>query len=215
MRVVSLNVGALRTVDAGGRDVVTGIFKAPVTGPRWLGALNLDGDRQADLENHGGLHKAVYAYPSEHYAFWRTELPGMDLPWGMFGENLTIEGLAEDGVNVGDRFRVGGAVIVATQPRIPCFKLGLRFGRDDIVKRFLASRRSGIYFSVAEEGLVDVGDALVRVQAGEHGVTIADVNRAYALSPRDLPLMRRLVDLAILPAGLHRDFVDRLASASD
>jgi MOSC domain-containing protein YiiM len=212
VKVISLNVGALRTVRHGDRDVTTGIFKSPVAGPLLLRRLNLDGDHQGDLENHGGRNKAVYAYPSEHYDFWRREFPEMELPWGMFGENITTEGLLEEDACIGDHFRVGGAVVKITQPRIPCYKLGIRFGRPDIVKRFLASRRSGIYFAVVEEGIVDAGDAIERIHQNENHLSIADVNRAYVSVRDNLPLARRIVTLEILPRGLHDEFVDELAS---
>ena len=123
-----------------------------------LRTLNLDGDRQADLSVHGGVSKAVYAYPAEHYEFWKQELPDMQLPFGMFGENLTTEGLFEDTVNVGDRFRIGEAEIMATEPRLPCYKLGIKFGRPDILRMFLQSRRTGFYFAVLKEGAVKAGD---------------------------------------------------------
>jgi MOSC domain-containing protein YiiM len=210
MKIISLNVGLPRTVSARDREVTTGIFKSPVPGPVMLRRLNLDGDRQADLENHGGRNKAVYAYPSEHYEFWRGELPGMDLPWGIFGENLTIEGLMEDAACIGDHFRIGEAVVAVSQPRIPCYKLGFRFGRDDIVKRFLASGRSGIYFSVVEEGMVKAGDAIERIHRNEHGISVAEINRAYVHGRENIPLVRRIVGAEILPPGLHRDFVEQL-----
>jgi MOSC domain-containing protein YiiM len=157
MRVVSVNVGLPRSVRWRGRDVTTGIFKEPVEGRVRLQRLNLDGDRQADLAVHGGAGKAVYAYPLEHYAFWREEL-GQDLTCGAFGENLTVEGLPlEEEMALGDRFKIGSAELVVTQPRVPCYKLGLRFGRDDMPKRFLASRRSGYYLAVEREGSVGAG----------------------------------------------------------
>ncbi len=144
--LISVNVGLPRTVEWKGREVTTGIFKEPVAGRVKLRTLNLDGDGQADLSVHGGPDMAVYAYPAEHYRYWRKELPRMDLPWGMFGENFTTEGILEDSVNIGDRFRIGAAELMVTQIRVPCYKLGMKFGRDDMVKRFLASRRSGFYF---------------------------------------------------------------------
>jgi len=211
MKIISLNVGKPRTVLYGDREVTTGIFKSPVRGPLLLRRLNLDGDCQADLRVHGGRTKALYAYPSEHYEFWRREFPEMELPWGMFGENLTTEGLTEEGTCVGDTFRIGGATVKVTQPRMPCFKLALRFGRPDMVKRFLASGRSGIYFSVVEEGLVDAGDAIERIQKDENGVSIADVNRAYVDAKNNLPLVRRIVSLELLPQGLHEEFAEELA----
>lgn len=141
MKIISINVGTPRTIHWRGRDVTTGIFKDPVDGPVMLRRLNLDGDRQADLENHGGRSKAVYAYPAEHYDLWRMELAETELPWGAFGENFTVEGLREEDACMGDHFRFGQATLMVTQPRIPCYKLGLRLGRDDIVRRFLESNR--------------------------------------------------------------------------
>jgi MOSC domain-containing protein YiiM len=137
-----------------GEAVSTGIFKDPVAGDVPVGTLNLAGDRQADLVVHGGPQKAVYGYPSEHYEYWRNELPGVPLTWGYFGENLTTTGLAESTLHIGDQLKIGTATLMVTQPRLPCFKLALRFDRDDIIKRFLLSRRSGFYFSVIEEGTV-------------------------------------------------------------
>jgi len=211
MKIVSLNVGTPRKVPYMNGEIMTGIFKSPVPGPLLLRRLNLDGDHQADLENHGGRNKAVYAYPSEHYEFWRREFPDMELPWSMFGENLTTEGLSEEDACIGDHFRIGEAVVKVTQPRIPCYKLGIRFGRPDIVKRFLASRRSGIYFAVVEEGLVNTGDAIERVRKNEHRISVADINRAYVNTRDNLPLARRIVSLEILPRGLHDEFVEELA----
>jgi MOSC domain-containing protein YiiM len=211
MRVLSLNVGLPRRVLHHDREVMTGIFKSPVEGPRMLYRLNLDGDRQADLAVHGGTNKAVYAYPSEHYSFWRQQLPEIDFTWGQFGENLTTEGLREEDTFVGDVYRLGQAVVKVTQPRMPCYKLGIRFGRDDMVKRFLASGRSGIYFSVLEQGLVDVGDTLERISGPRNGISIADINRAYAQSRDNVELVRRIVSAQVLPRGLHQDFVDTLA----
>ena len=215
MRVLSLNVGQPRVVRDGNREVSTGIFKAPVAGPLMLRRHNLDGDQQADLIVHGGPAKAVYAYPSEHYEFWRRELAPAELPWSMFGENLTTEGLREDEACLGDRFRIGGALVAVSQPRMPCYKLGIRFGRPDIVKRFLASGRSGIYFSVAEEGLVDNGDPIRCVHRDPNRISIADVNRAYTNPAAEIPLVRRLVDLQILPPGVHGHFVEALTRISN
>src|SRR6266576_6040871 len=141
MKIISLNIALPRIVEWNGGPVATGIFKEPVQWPVMLRTLNLDGDRQADLSVHGGVSKAAYAYPSEHYGYWRAELPGMDLPWVMFGENFTTEGLLEEAIYIGDRFRIGETEVMVTEPRMPCYKLGIKFGRPDIIKRFLASRR--------------------------------------------------------------------------
>src|SRR5437667_3505609 len=137
MNVVSINVGLPKEVSWRGIRVLTGIFKDPVQGSVRIRKLNLDGDRQADLTVHGGAEKAVYAYPAVHYEYWRHELPEETLSWGKFGENLTTEGLIENELCIGDRLRVGSALLVVTQPRLPCHKLVLKFGRDDMVKRFL------------------------------------------------------------------------------
>lgn len=211
MKILSLNVGKPRTVPYGEGEARTSIFKSPVPGPLLLRRLNLDGDAQADLQVHGGRNKALYAYPSEHYEFWRKEFPEQDLPWAMFGENLTTEGLLEENACIGDQFRIGGAIVKVTQPRMPCYKLGIRFGRPDMVKRFVASRRSGIYFSVVEEGLVDVSDAIERIHEDENRLSIADINRAYVDARNNEPLLRRIVSLGILPQGLHTEFAEELA----
>ncbi len=211
MKVISLNVGLPRRILHHDREVTTSIFKVPVAGPLMLRRLNLDGDQQADRRVHGGPNKAVYAYPSEHYEYWRDQLPEADLGWGHFGENLTTEGLDEQDACIGDLYRMGAATVKVTQPRMPCYKLGIRFGRDDMVKRFVASGRSGIYFSVVEEGLVDTGDAIVKISGQPAGIPVSDINRAYAHSRENIELVRRIVSAQILPRGLHQDFVDELA----
>jgi MOSC domain-containing protein YiiM len=160
MKVLSVNVGLQRIVEYRGEPVATGIYKEPVTGRVAVNEFNLAGDAQADLTVHGGYAKAVYVYPSEHYEFWRTELPDADLPFGAFGENLTILGLTETSVNLGDRFRIGTAEFVVTQPRQPCFKLGIRFGRSDIIKRFAKSGRSGFYLAIEKTGYLGAGDPI-------------------------------------------------------
>lgn len=175
MRVISVNVGRPQVVDWHGTPVLTSIWKSPVDRAVAVAGINLFGDEQSDLTVHGGPRKSVYAYPSEHYAYWRRELPEADLPWGVFGENLSIEGLLEADVNVGDRFRIGSAELVITQPRMPCYKLGMRFGDDRMVKRFARARRSGFYFTIAKAGQIGPGDAIERLSRNEHGESIADL----------------------------------------
>jgi MOSC domain-containing protein YiiM len=211
MKIISVNVSLPRTVLWKKHEVTTAIFKEPVKGPVTVRKLNLDGDRQADLTVHGGPEKAIYAYPSEHYSFWRSELAGMDLPWGMFGENLTIEGLREEETRIGDRFRVGGALLMASQPRIPCYKLAVKFGRDDILQRFLQSERSGVYFSVVKEGIVQVGDPFEKNHQDENGVTVTDVHRLYTARRADPALLRRAVEVPALPEGWRDYFRRKLA----
>lgn len=215
MKVLSLNVGLPRTVWWKDREVTTGIFKEPVQGAVALRRHNLDGDRQADLEVHGGISKAVYAYPSEHYRLWANELPGMELPWGMFGENLTTEGLLEETVHIGDQFRIGTSVLMVSQPRLPCYKLGLKFGRDDILKRFLESNRSGVYFSVVEEGMINTGDAIEPLHIEPQGVSVADTNRAYVNPRENVLVMRRALEVKALASGFRSYFQEQLASLGE
>ncbi len=210
MKVVSINVGLPREVDWGGKTVGTSIFKAPVAGRVRVERLNLVGDRQADLTVHGGADKAVYAYPAEHYAFWREELPGADLPWGAFGENFTTQGLIEDSVRVGDRLEVGSAEFVVTQPRMPCFKLGIRFGRPDMVKRFLRSGRTGFYLAVLREGEVTAGDAVTLTARHAAGVTVAAIVSLYTTDAANQDLLRRASELPALPEGWRDYFRKRL-----
>ena len=210
MRVRSVNVALPRLIAWKGQTFNTGIFKEPVSGQVMMRTLDLDGDRQADLSVHGGPDKAVYAYPVEHYSFWRTELPEMDLQWGAFGENLTIEGLDESDTHIGDRFRIGEATVMVTQPRVPCFKLAAKFQRDDILKRFLSSGRSGFYFSVVEEGLVAAGDTIERIHEDENGISVSDINKLFR-NGSDLALMRRVTQLEPLPVDWRGHFIEKLA----
>jgi MOSC domain-containing protein YiiM len=210
MKIVSINVGRPREVEWHGRTVSTSILKTPVAGPVAVRKLNLDGDAQADLSVHGGADKAVYAYPSEHYAYWRAELPGVELPWGVFGENLTTEGLSENTVRIGDRLRIGSAEFVVTQPRVPCFKLALRFGRVDVVKLFQRSGRSGFYLAVLQEGTIAAGDGIDVVAAEGPGVTVAEIVRLYASNEAEQDLLRRASGLAALPESWREYFRTRL-----
>lgn len=191
MRVLSVNVGMPKQVPAHPAPVLTSIFKSPLEGRVAVRRHNIDGDRQSDLTVHGGPNKAVYCYPSEHYTYWKEQLPDMNLPWGAFGENLTTEGLTEDAVSIGDRFRVGSSVLRVTQPRMPCFKLGIRFGRADMVKRFWQSGRSGIYFAVVEEGDVAAGDPIERIAGGPEEISVADVVRLYRGDEKSTDLLDR------------------------
>jgi MOSC domain-containing protein YiiM len=210
MKLLSISVGLPREVEWRGKTVRTSIFKAPTSSRVRVGQLNLEGDQQSDLSVHGGLDKAVNAYPSEHYAFWRTELPGIDLPWGAFGENFTTEGLLEDAVHVGDRLRAGSAEFVVTQPRLPCFKLGIRFGRPDMVKRFQHSGRTGFYLAVLHKGEVAAGDSLEFVAHDENGVTVADIVNLYATDAANQDALRRVSELPALPEGWRDYFRKRL-----
>jgi MOSC domain-containing protein YiiM len=199
MKLVSVNVGRPRLVAWRGRTVSTGIFKEPVAGRVMLRRLNLDGDRQADLTVHGGREKAVYVYPSEHYPRWRAELSDPLLSYGGFGENFTTEGLDEATVNIGDEFHVGGARVTVTQPRQPCFKLGLRFGRADMVRRFHESRLSGFYLAVSEEGEVGAGDAFKLVRRDENNVSVANLYGLFSGDEASPEVLRRALRIEALP----------------
>jgi MOSC domain-containing protein YiiM len=205
MKLVSVNVGLPREVAWEGKTVTTGIFKSPVAGRVALRTLNLAGDGQADLSVHGGPDKAVYAYPAEHYDWWRGELPDVDLPWGSFGENLTTTGVLED-VPIGARFLIGSAVLMVTQPRLPCYKLGIKFGRADVIQRFAQSRRIGFYLAVVQEGEVGAGDAIEPLGADGSDVTVADLARVYFQDRTDLETMRRALRVAALPEPWRNRF---------
>ena len=210
MKIISVNVGLPRLVLRNDEPVSTGIFKEPVAGRVMMRTLNLDGDRQSDLSVHGGPQKAVYVYPSEHYDFWKQELPDMDLPWGVFGENLTTTGLLETEINIGDKFRVGTSEVMVTQPRMPCYKLGIRFGRADMIKRFLLSERSGFYLSVLKEGEVGAGDEFQLLEKNASGVRVVDVTRLYSSDKENVDLMRRAIATEALPESWREYLQKRL-----
>jgi MOSC domain-containing protein YiiM len=208
LKVVSLNVGLPREVEWDGQTIVTSIFKEPVDRRLRVTTLNFEGDEQSDLTVHGGVDKAVYAYPSEHYDEWRRELPEVEFPPAVFGENLTIEGLLED-VRIGDRFRIGTAEFVVTQPRLPCYKLGIRFGRMDMLKRMLRNGRSGFYFAVTQEGEVGPGDAIEPLERSEKDLTVADIVRLYTVDATNRDILRRATESKILPESWRDSFRKR------
>jgi MOSC domain-containing protein YiiM len=213
MKLVSLNCGLPREVEWHGRTVTTGIFKEPVGGRVALRRLNLDGDRQADLTVHGGEAKAVYCYPLAHYEYWKAELPGRALSMGMFGENFTTDGLSETSVFLGDKFSIGSAEVVVTQPRLPCYKLGIRFQSDEMVKRFLASGRTGFYVAVTREGDVAAGDTIVSIERDPNSVPVSEVTRLYVtkrFTDEDLDSIKRMLRIAALPGSWMDYFEERL-----
>jgi len=193
-----------------GDAVSTGIFKNPVAGRVMLRTLNLEGDRQADLSVHGGPSKAVYVYPSEHYDYWKRELPEMKLPWGMFGENFTTAGLIESEINIGDKFRVGSAAVMVTEPRMPCYKLAIRFGRADIIKRFLASGRTGFYLAVRQEGEVGAGDSIELIEKSKDSLRVSDITALYTHEKHNVGLLRRAMEVEALPESWKDYFQHRL-----
>ena len=216
MKLVSLNVGLPRDVAWRGRIISTAIFKQPVAGRVALRKLNLDGDRQADLSVHGGEYKAVYCYQIAHYDYWKKALPGRELPLGIFGENFTLDGELEGSVHLGDRFSVGSAEVVVTQPRLPCYKLGIRFDSDDMVKRFFNSGRTGFYLAVAREGEVSAGDEMTVIGRDPNRVPVSEITRLFAAkeySDADVAWVRRALGVGALPESWKEYFRERLEHA--
>jgi MOSC domain-containing protein YiiM len=210
MRVVSVNVGTPREILYRGQTVRTGIFKEPVQGNVHLRKLNFDGDRQADLSVHGGLSKAVYVYPGEHYEYWRGKLDGLNLPWGAFGENLTSEGLLEETIQIGDRFRIGTAQVIVTEPRLPCYKLAVKFNREDIIKLFLRSRHTGFYFAVEQEGEVGAADSIEFLGRDENAITVAELVQVYLHGKKDREAMERVLQTKALPQSWRAYFQEQI-----
>jgi MOSC domain-containing protein YiiM len=214
MKVVSVNVGLPQWVEANGEPVLTGIFKEPVAGKVRVNELNLAGDAQADLTVHGGPYKSVYAYTVEHYDLWRAELPEMDLPLGMFGENLPVTNMPETEVFIGDRLRIGTAEFAVTQPRLPCYKLAIRFGPlggRDILRRFMKSRRSGFYLTVLKTGELGADDEVEIIGRDENKVSIDDLVRISSAAKKDTEVMRRALNIEYLPENWKAEFRERLS----
>ena len=214
MKVISVNVGLPRQVSYGKRQVVTSIFKEPVEGRVKVTTLNLAGDAQADLSVHGGFDKAVYSYPEEHYKYWKEVYPTIVMPFGMFGENLTTQGLYEDKVNIGDQYQIGSSRLVVTQPRMPCYKLGIKFGRMDILEKFVNSRRPGIYYKVLEEGELGAGDDIKLLYRDKNNVTINDIVSLYINDSNNKEIiskMKRATRLKFLPESWRIYFSQKVA----
>jgi MOSC domain-containing protein YiiM len=213
MKLVSVNTGLPQEANWHGNRILTAIYKRPAASRVALRRLNLDGDGQADLSVHGGEDKAVYCYPLEHYAYWKLELPGRDLPMGIFGENFTTQGLLENSVYLGDHFSVGSAELLVAQPRLPCYKLGLRFQADDMVKRFLASGRTGFYFAVNREGEVGAGDEIKLIGRDPSAVPVSDITRLYITkryAAEEVTAVRKVLGVENLPESWKAYFRDRL-----
>jgi MOSC domain-containing protein YiiM len=215
LRVESVNVGRPKEVLWKGRQVRTSIFKEPVAGRVAVRTLNLEGDEQADLKVHGGPDMAIYVYPADYYAFWRGQFPELALPWGMFGENLTIWGLRDDTIHIGDRFQVGSARLVVKSPRLPCTKLALKFGRDDMIKRFQQSGFSGFYCAVLQVGEVAAGDVVKLLHRDEHAVSVREIFRLENEDRHNRDLLRRALAVEALPQDWRESFLKRLAQLSE
>lgn len=217
VKLLSVNVARPREVtyqDRRGRDktTMTAIFKQPVSGPVLLRTLNLDGDQQADLEGHGGIYRAVYAYDSENYEFWAKELGRTDFASaGQFGENFTTKGLADDVVAIGDKFQIGGAVVQVTQPRVPCFKLGILMGIEGFQKRFAESCRVGFYLRVLQEGEIVAGDMFEPVGEGSDRMTVRQMTHLLYFEPDNKKDAERALRIETLSPGWRQSFEERIA----
>ena len=210
MRVLSVNVGKPQEYEWLGSRAKTSIFKHPVSGPVAVGTLNLEGDQQADLSVHGGLNKAVYAYPHEHYAYWQSRLPDYQLALGNFGENLTLEGLTENAIHIGDELEIGTARFIVTQPRSPCYKLGIRFGREDMTRLFYQSRRFGFYLRVLREGALEAGAAVAVASPDPNGVSVAEAIRLFTGDSRDEAALAAALRVAALPPSWREALQQRV-----
>ncbi len=208
MKVLSVNAGRPRQVSWGGYQTMTGIYKDPVQGPVKVSTLNLEGDQQADLTVHGGIHKAVYAYPSEHYPWWQNQYPSRRLDWGAFGENLTTEGLLESSAGIGDQAQIGSVVLTVAQPRLPCYKLAGKFSDKNIPFTFTESGRSGIYFAVEKEGQLQAGDAITWIHRQRDPFTIADALRLYNGEELSSEMLDRALKLKALPDSWRKMALD-------
>ncbi|HEX3826571.1 MAG TPA: MOSC and FAD-binding oxidoreductase domain-containing protein [Sporichthyaceae bacterium] len=213
--LLSLNVGLSREVDWRGRTVRTGIWKHPVDGPRLVRRLNIDGDGQGDLAGHGGEHRAVLVYQAQAYRYWRAQLGWGELEFGSFGENLTVDGLADDEVCVGDRYRIGEAEFEVTQPRVTCFRLGIRLDEPQMAALLVAHHRPGFYMRVLTEGRVQAGDEIVKIADGPQRLTVADVDALLYLPDHPAAKLRRALRIPALSAGWRSSFRDLLEAAEN
>ncbi|HJU04162.1 MAG TPA: MOSC domain-containing protein, partial [Nitrospiraceae bacterium] len=193
-----------------GKPVSTGIYKEPVAGRIMVCRFNLDGDQQADLTVHGGPDKAVYVYPVEHYATWGQELERSNFSFGQFGENFTVQGMLEETVHVGDIFRIGDTQLEVTQPRVPCYKLGIKMGSMRFLKRFLASGRTGYYLRVLEEGEVGAGDSIARIKTDPERMTIQQAVRLAFFEQGDIAMLEKALRIRALSQDWHSMFQEQL-----
>ena len=211
MKLLSVNVSLPKEVQNNGKTMTTGIFKEPVKKRVMLRTMNLDGDGQADLVGHGGIYKAVYVYSIENYEYWKSELSRNDFTYGQFGENFTVEGMLEDEIHIGDVFRVGGALVEVTQPRVPCAKLGFKMGMAKFPKLFLQNSRVGFYLRVLEEGEVGAGDVIERVKVDAERMTVREINHLLYFDQKNLAGAKKALRIRALSPGWRGSFKERLA----
>jgi ferredoxin-NADP reductase/MOSC domain-containing protein YiiM len=214
-RLLSVNVGLPRDIAWKGKTVHTGVWKNPVQGRRRVARLNIDGDGQGDLAGHGGEHRAVFVYQIESYRYWQEQLRRSDFVYGQFGENFTVDGLPDDGVYIGDRYRIGSALFEVTQPRVTCYRVGIRMNEPRMAALLTSSGRPGFYFRVLEEGEVGAGDGIVKVEEGKERMSIAEVNALLYSPPHPRDRLERASEIAALSPGWRSSFIALLQSRSD
>lgn len=212
MKLESIFVGKPTEVTVDDKVVETGIYKSRISGPVYVSETQIEGDGQADLSVHGGIDKAVYAYPAEHYVFWKAERDDLLFEPGVFGENLSVSGMTEDQVCVGDVFQVGAVKLKVTTPRMPCFKLGIKMGDPRFVKDFMQAEKNGFYLKVLQEGEIEAGDSIKKVEEDGYSLSILEMVQLYTTRKYDENLMRKAVTSPSLPEDWREYFRKRLPS---
>ncbi len=207
MKIISVNIGAAREIEWQGEKILTGIFKQPTSEPLKVSFLNIKGDEQADPRVHGGKDKAVYSYDVSYYAHWKNVLDRNDWSYGMFGENLTTEGLPDTEVRIGNIYRIGSVLLQAVEPRFPCFKLNARFGLSNMTKLFWEQKRNGTYFRVLEEGFIEKVYSIRLVEESKYDVTIENMVDAYQTRGADKCLLKKILEIEGLPERTHENFL--------
>lgn len=212
MKLLSINIGKIREIDYQDRRVTTGIYKEPIQGSVQLSVLGVEGDVQVDRENHGGPDKAVYAYTIENYQHWQQDLNRAPFSYGQFGENCTVTGLMDDIVHIGDIFRIGTATLQVTQPRVPCFKLGVKMGEKGFVGKFRCSGRVGFYLRVLEEGTLEAGTSITRWIEDPARLTVCEAMKALEPGYHQKALLYKLLEISALSQAWRQDLQKRLES---
>jgi len=205
LKVISTNIGRIREVEWRGQKITTGIFKEPVEEPLFLGKKGVNKDEVADLRVHGGSDKACYLYSADWYPYWKEKFPDSNWHWGIFGENVTVEGLDEGEVYIGDTYKIGSAVVQVSQPRLPCYKLGIRFGSAKVVKHFLESPYPGVYLRIIEEGYVKKGDKLELLKSIKSGMTVREVYSLFSSNKKNSKMKKQACELEYLSESLKKD----------
>lgn len=205
MKIISTNIGRMREIEWRKQKMTTGIFKEPVNEPLFLGKLGVNKDHVSDLKHHGGSDKACYLYSADHYGYWRKLFPDLNWQWGLFGENLTVEGLDEGDMMIGDIYQIGEAKVQVSQPRLPCYKLGIRMESAKAVKEFLKSPYPGVYLRIIEEGHVEVGDVFKLIESAENGISVREVYSLFSSNKLNIELKELAINDQFLAESIKKD----------